>query len=645
MSEYGDEGIDDEDKKRKTNENNNNDERLNSDHDWEPIMEPKNIIVNIDDGWEPVDPYMDKIMLNKSKSKEKKFINENKTRDNESKKKLKHELEERYVIDPNELKLIFDEVIERKPNISSYTKIGNTLGIGSNIFKAIEGNLSFSKINFNKLQNMIGRKIPHKIYIGHHEKIILEKNGDTAELVGIILGDGNTTYSKGYYRLDIALNGVQEWSYVEFVKYYLQIIFKMEPKLNWLKDLKGAKGTEEGVNLQLTNAAVVKSLIDIGIIPGGKTKNKVSVPKWIMANDIFKIRCLKGLLDTDGCIFINLPDKSIRIAFVNASRPLVNDFKDMCNSIDIRTSEVHGPYLIKDPRTRNNNIIYSVRIDAKDQVNRFITLTNPMKWQIKRIILGEKLKKLYPTTNTIDEAIEAALSYKRAFYSKEYAEYLKRLIIEQGGYRNALGYLNKQGFKVTPARRTMSKFLKQLFNENDYKNKYGIHAYEEWLKYNSNIIFDEKQNRLKRFPFELKKTFSLIILKILQNKNTNPSLKKDHQIIRQLRGIINNTDLMGNLKINQPKKGELIDGSLKLIENFKVLRYERLSFLFDNKKTSEETTNYFLSLIHFVRKIIIKHNSNKEIKISKLHDEFKMLGEQDVIKDLIKIINREIIRK
>ncbi|MBY8986503.1 MAG: LAGLIDADG family homing endonuclease [Candidatus Lokiarchaeota archaeon] len=45
----------------------------------------------------------------------------------------------------------------------------------------------------------------------------------------------------------------------------------------------------------------------------------------------FVKRCLKGLIDTDGTIYVQKKDKSFVIEFVNVSKPLVKNFKDLCS--------------------------------------------------------------------------------------------------------------------------------------------------------------------------------------------------------------------------------------------------------------------------------------------------------------------------
>ena len=41
----------------------------------------------------------------------------------------------------------------------------------------------------------------------------------------------------------------------------------------------------------------------LGLVIGNKVKQRVDIPNWIKDNRKFQIACVRGLVDTDGCIF------------------------------------------------------------------------------------------------------------------------------------------------------------------------------------------------------------------------------------------------------------------------------------------------------------------------------------------------------
>jgi len=55
------------------------------------------------------------------------------------------------------------------------------------------------------------------------------------------------------------------------------------------------------------------------------------------------------------------------------------------------------------------------------------------------------------------------------------------------------------------------------------------------------------------------------------------------------------------------------------------IKSKRLSFLYNNPEYKEGVKEYFNEMVHFVRKI---STSNEKLKVSHIHDEFSVLGEQ-----------------
>ncbi len=526
-----------------------------------------------------------------------------------------HLPKERISVKSEDLKKVYNEIIKKNSHISSNLRIGEELGIGSNIYKTLKGNLGFSHQAFDKLEELTKKEIPHTIKIGQESKIILEKNEKIAEFASIILGDGNITSSKGNYRLDISLNNVDEAKYVEYVKGMVKAIYNQDPQVKPIKDFKGAAGNEKGVNIQLNKAAVVESLIKIGLKPGNKTENAVSVPNWIKEN--FKKSSLKGLFDTDGCVSVEKGDKSIRLTFPNASKPLVKDFKEMCDSLGIKSSAVHGPYKNIDPRTGTESTEYSVSINSKEHVKKFIETVKPMKWDIKYEKIGQELMQLYPHTKNIKEVINEAFRYKRAFYSMDYAMNLKKLFIEHGGYKAAVDYLNSQNLKVVPPRESMSKFIKNLFNEKEIKEKYGETGYNKWHSYNSNILIDPHENKFKKFPNIVKKALCNEIIVTPRNNHIS--------ILKNLKSKLENQDLNGNYN----------EGGIK------ILKYERLLYLWNNLDTKPIVEKYMRKLSEFTHTIVKSQNVDRIPSMSDIYKDFSILGEEKAIKELITNIKKE----
>ena len=80
----------------------------------------------------------------------------------------------------------------------------------------------------------------------------------------------------------------------------------------------------------------------IGLVQGNKTKHQIDIPEWIKENKAFSKACLIGLVDTDGCFYTNsyyINNKKysyFKVAFTNASKPLISSVFKILNDLDIK---------------------------------------------------------------------------------------------------------------------------------------------------------------------------------------------------------------------------------------------------------------------------------------------------------------------
>ncbi len=78
--------------------------------------------------------------------------------------------------------------------------------------------------------------------------------------------------------------------------------------------------------------------------------------------------------------------------FTNASLPLVKDFKEMCESLDIKTSPKITQRKWKNKVTDNISISYKTTIARKDQILKFLHKIKPKKWELNWENIDKKLK-------------------------------------------------------------------------------------------------------------------------------------------------------------------------------------------------------------------------------------------------------------
>lgn len=138
-----------------------------------------------------------------------------------------------------------------------------------------------------------------------------------AEFVGILLGDGciNTN------QIQITLNAEADFQYIPYVKNLILNLFEYESHIFRRKNSKATILSLNGVN-------AVNILLGLGLRVGNKVKLQVDVPDWIKLNKEFSKSCLKGLIDTDGCIFVRkgmykeTKYRHRNMYFSNQSKPL-----------------------------------------------------------------------------------------------------------------------------------------------------------------------------------------------------------------------------------------------------------------------------------------------------------------------------------
>lgn len=169
----------------------------------------------------------------------------------------------------------------------------------------------------------------------------MEPNDDLAELIGIMLGDGNLYVTDKSYQIRIAGHITDDKPYLlEWVKPLIQRIFdvriheKYVPKKNVMY-------------LCINSKQVAEIIIKHGFPAGRKNKNNVEIPKWIFENKEFLKRCVRGLIDTDGFVHpVHKESRYPRIGFVSGIESLRNSFSKATKELNFKTTKwtlrMHG---------------------------------------------------------------------------------------------------------------------------------------------------------------------------------------------------------------------------------------------------------------------------------------------------------------
>ena len=168
------------------------------------------------------------------------------------------------------------------------------------------------------------------------------KDEKLAELVGIILGDGNIHKFIGKkstsYMVRIAGDSVKDKEYlIDYVKPLCDSLFDIESQIHLHKSHK-----EMFINL---NSKLIVEFFELmGLTCGDKIVNQITIPPWIQVSLLFLKACIRGLVDTDGSIYELKPHWPglWQICFTNKNQQLIGDFRDSLIKLGINCSNIYN---------------------------------------------------------------------------------------------------------------------------------------------------------------------------------------------------------------------------------------------------------------------------------------------------------------
>lgn len=161
------------------------------------------------------------------------------------------------------------------------------------------------------------------------KKITYPDNSELlAEFLGILYGDGGVTK----YQVSVTFNKLIDKPYADYVVQLIKKLFSISPSINYRK-------IENAGNVVISSSNVVELLTRHGIKIGNKTKWS-NPPNWIWQEEKYKAAYLRGLMDTDGCVYhhkykVNGKWYSFaKIAFTSYFAPLCETILRMLKSLN-----------------------------------------------------------------------------------------------------------------------------------------------------------------------------------------------------------------------------------------------------------------------------------------------------------------------
>ena len=142
----------------------------------------------------------------------------------------------------------------------------------------------------------------------------LSKDGDLAELIGVVLGDGHIQKFPRTERLLIFSHSNNKG----FIKRYTRLVESIFEKKTYVY-----KETNVNcVRISLYQKNISKRL---GISTGARKLITVVVPPWILRNRVFTIRYLRGLYEAEGSHSVHLPTSTHKFVFTNSNQSMLKN--------------------------------------------------------------------------------------------------------------------------------------------------------------------------------------------------------------------------------------------------------------------------------------------------------------------------------
>ncbi len=136
-----------------------------------------------------------------------------------------------------------------------------------------------------------GLKYPLK---SHRKSInIPDESSDLAELMGIIFGDGGINNA---WQLVISLNS-------ELDKIYSAYVCKLFERLFGSEVASRKRPDQNTLVIVCSSMNLLDFLALKGAVRGNKILQGLNIPKWITRNKGFQKAFVRGLVDTDGCLY------------------------------------------------------------------------------------------------------------------------------------------------------------------------------------------------------------------------------------------------------------------------------------------------------------------------------------------------------
>ncbi|MDB5245040.1 MAG: hypothetical protein JWN90_145 [Parcubacteria group bacterium] len=183
---------------------------------------------------------------------------------------------------------------------------------------------------------------------------------ELAEFIGIMIGDGGISS----HQVRISLHHIDDREYCAYVVSLIMRLFGIDPAIQH-------RPTQSVKDIVVSRIELVRYLNSLGLPQGNKVRQQIDIPAWIREDVELSRACVRGLIDTDGCVFTHsyvVKGKRYsykKIDFTSASEPLRRSVHELLLAEGMR------------PRFFRNT---GVRLESKADVSAYfniISSSNP----------------------------------------------------------------------------------------------------------------------------------------------------------------------------------------------------------------------------------------------------------------------------
>ena len=132
--------------------------------------------------------------------------------------------------------------------------------------------------------------------------------------------------------------------------------------------------------LSFSSKELVNFFILMGFKPGNKIKNQPTIPDWIFRNNSFLKSCLRGLIDTDGCIhkMSKKDPKLIRINFKNNNLRLLNSAREGFIKLGYNPSNITNDVFYLSRQKEIHKYLKEINFSNKKHLDRLKNFKSPV---------------------------------------------------------------------------------------------------------------------------------------------------------------------------------------------------------------------------------------------------------------------------